>query len=86
MKGSGGGIALYSLGVLLFAVNDALGKWLVGSYGVPEGLIYGFPVTCNGGEYKLVRDLPIDEFSRQRMDATLAELEEERAGIAHLLG
>jgi malate dehydrogenase len=67
------------------------GEWVTmgvpsdGSYGIPEGLIYGFPVTTRDGRYRIVRDLPIDEFSRGRMDATLAELEEERAGVAHLL-
>ena len=67
------------------------GRWVTmgiasdGSYGIPAEVMYGVPVTCAGGEYTMVRDLPIDEFSRQRMDATLAELEEERAGIAHLL-
>ena len=68
------------------------GRWVTmgiasdGAYGIPAEVMYGFPVTCAAGEYTMVRDLPIDEFSRQRMDATLAELEEERAGIAHLLG
>ncbi|MCD6679726.1 MAG: malate dehydrogenase [Burkholderiaceae bacterium] len=58
-----------------------------GSYGIPEGILYGFPVLCRGnGEYELVRDLPIDEFSRSKMDHTLNELLEERDGIAHLLG
>ena len=57
-----------------------------GSYGIPEGVIYGFPVTCEGGKYTMVRDLPIDDYSRSMMDKTLAELEEERAGVAHLLG
>jgi malate dehydrogenase len=48
--------------------------------------MYGFPVTTAGGEYTLVKDLPIDDFSRERMNHTLKELEEERAGVAHLLG
>ncbi len=67
------------------------GKWVTmgvpsdGSYGIPEGVIYGFPVTTSGGEWTRVRDLDIDAFSRGRMDKTLAELEEERAGVAHLL-
>jgi malate dehydrogenase len=67
------------------------GKWVTmgipsdGSYGIPEDTMYGFPVTCTNGEYSMVRDLQIDEFSRARMDATLAELDEERAGVAHLL-
>jgi len=56
-----------------------------GSYGIPEDVIYGVPVTTQGGEYQRVEGLPIDAFSRARMDKTLAELEEERAGVAHLL-
>ena len=67
------------------------GKWVTmgvpsdGSYGIPEGIIYGVPVTTANGEYTRVEGLPIDDFSRERMDKTLAELEEERAGVAHLL-
>ncbi|NUS39839.1 MAG: malate dehydrogenase [Lysobacter sp.] len=67
------------------------GKWVTmgipsdGSYGIPKDVIYGFPVTTQNGEYTMIRDLPIDDFSRERMDKTLAELEEERAGVAHLL-
>jgi malate dehydrogenase len=67
------------------------GRWVTmgvpsdGSYGVPEGVMYGVPVTTANGEYTRVENLPIDDFSRQRMDRTLAELEEERAGVAHLL-
>jgi malate dehydrogenase len=57
-----------------------------GSYGIPEGVIYGVPVTTQNGEYTRVQNLEIDDFSRERMDKTLAELEEERAGVAHLLG
>ena len=57
-----------------------------GSYGIPEEVMYGFPVTCAGGEYSIVQGLEVDEFSRQRMDATLAELNEERDGVGHLLG
>jgi len=57
-----------------------------GSYGIPEGTIFGFPVTCAGGDYQVIRDLPIDAFSRGCLDKTLAELMEERAGVEHLLG
>ena len=56
-----------------------------GSYGVPEGVIYGHPVTCEGGKVKIVKGLQIGEFSRARMDATLKELQEERDGIRHLI-
>jgi malate dehydrogenase len=68
------------------------GKWVTmgvrsdGSYGIPEGVMYGFPCTTSGGQYQIVKGLAVDEFSRQRMDKTLAELEEERAGVKHLLG
>jgi malate dehydrogenase len=56
-----------------------------GSYGIPEGMIYSYPVTTKGGEYQIVQGLAIDEFSRKRMDATLAELQEEREGVKALL-
>ncbi|HZT62415.1 MAG TPA: malate dehydrogenase [Burkholderiales bacterium] len=56
-----------------------------GSYGIPEGVIYGYPVTCEGGKYKIVKGLAISDFSRGRMDATLKELQEERDGIGHLI-
>ena len=56
-----------------------------GSYGVPEDVMFGYPVTCANGEYHIVQGLEIDEFSRTRINITLAELEEERAGVAHLL-
>ena len=68
------------------------GKWVTmgiasdGSYGIPDGTIYGFPVTCAGGKYQMVKGLEIDEFSRGKMDATLKELMEERDGVKHLLG
>jgi malate dehydrogenase len=57
-----------------------------GSYSIPEGVIYGYPVTCKGGSYQIVKGLDISEFSRKRMDATLKELHEERDGVKHLLG
>jgi len=68
------------------------GKWVTmgvcsdGSYGIPEGVMYGFPCTTANGSFQLVKGLEIDEFSRARMDKTLAELEEERAAVKHLLG
>lgn len=52
-----------------------------GSYGVPEGLICGFPCTCSGGEYEIVQDLDLDEFSRERVDASVAELDDERKAV-----
>jgi malate dehydrogenase len=69
------------------------GKWVTmgiasdgSAYGIPEGVIYGFPVTCVAGEYQIVQGLEIDAFSRERMDHTLKELLEERDGVKHLLG
>jgi malate dehydrogenase len=56
-----------------------------GSYGIPEGVIYGYPVTCDSGKYKIVKGLQISDFSRARMDATLKELQDERHGIGHLI-
>jgi malate dehydrogenase len=57
-----------------------------GSYGIKEGVIYSFPVRCQKGKYEIVQGLAISEFSRQRMDATDAELRQERDAIAELLG
>ena len=57
-----------------------------GSYGIAEGVLYGYPVTCKGGQYQIVKGIEISDFSRKRMDATLKELHEERDGIKHLLG
>ena len=56
-----------------------------GSYGIERGVIYSYPVRCSGGRYEIVQSLDIDEFSRSRMDATDAELREERAAIEALL-
>jgi malate dehydrogenase len=55
-----------------------------GSYGVPEGLISSFPVTSTGGDYEIVQGLEIDEFSRGRIDASVAELAEERDAVKGL--
>jgi len=68
------------------------GKWVTmgvpsdGSYGIPEGIMYGVPVTCANGKYERVKGLEIDAFSRGKMDATLKELQEEREAIKHLVG
>ena len=68
------------------------GDWLTmgipsdGSYDIPEGVIYGYPVTCRAGSYQIVKGIDISEFSRKRMAATLKELHEERDGVKHLLG
>ncbi len=67
------------------------GKWVTmgipsqGWYGIPQDVMFGFPVTCANGEYTVVEGLPIDEFSQQCLNKTLAELEEERQGVAHLI-
>ncbi len=57
-----------------------------GSYGIPEGVIYSYPVVCRNGGYEIVQGLAVDEFSRKRLQATLAELREERDGVQSLLG
>jgi malate dehydrogenase len=56
-----------------------------GSYGIAEGVVYSYPVTCRDGRYQIVQGLSIDEFSRARMTATETELREERAGVEELL-
>lgn len=73
-----------------WVLGTAEGDWTTmgipsdGSYGIPEGVVYGFPVTCSNGSYSIVQGLPISEFSRTMMDATYAELLEERNGVQHL--
>jgi len=56
-----------------------------GSYGIPEGTMFGFPVTCANGQYEIVQGLEIDEFSQKCINITLDELEQEKQGVAHLL-
>jgi malate dehydrogenase len=56
-----------------------------GSYGIPEGIIYGYPVTCRNGRYEIVKGIDLSDFSRARMEATLKELHEERDSIKQLL-
>ena len=56
-----------------------------GSYGIEEGIIYSYPCVCRDGDFEIVQGLEIDEFSRSRMDATEAELREEREAVASLL-
>ncbi len=74
-----------------WALGSAEGDWVSmavpadGSYGIEPGVVYSFPVTCRGGDWAIVPGLAIDDFSRQRMDATDAELRDERAAIAELL-
>ena len=67
------------------------GKWVSmgipsdGSYGIKPGIVYGYPVTCKGGQYEIVQGLSVDEFSRARMTITENELREERAAVEELL-
>ena len=74
-----------------WALGTPEGDWVSmaipsdGSYGVEPGIIYSYPVVCSGGTYEIVQDLAVDEFSRERMQATEAELREERAAIESLL-
>jgi malate dehydrogenase len=73
-----------------WVLGTAEGDWVSmaipsdGSYGVPEGLMSSFPVTCSNGEYSIVQGLEIDAFSQSRIDATVAELGEERDTVASL--
>jgi len=57
-----------------------------GSYGIAPGVVYSYPCVCRGGDYEIVQDLPVDAWSREKMDATDRELREERAAIEELLG
>jgi len=67
------------------------GKWVTmgvpsnGDYGIPQDLMFGFPVTTQGGRYSIVQGLAIDAFSQERIDKTRKELQDEQAGVAHLL-
>ena len=67
------------------------GKWVTmgvpsnGDYGIPKDVMFGFPVTTAGGKYTIVQGLPIDEFSQDRINKTLKELQDEQAGVSHLL-
>jgi len=56
-----------------------------GSYGISEGLMFGYPVTCSGGKYTIVQGLEHNDFAKGKIAATRKELEEERAAIQHLL-
>jgi len=68
------------------------GKWVTmgipsdGQYGIPKDTMFGFAVTCAGGEYKVVEGLPVDAFSQECINKTLKELQDEQAGVAHLVG
>jgi malate dehydrogenase len=68
------------------------GRWVTmglpsdGQYGIPRDVMFGYPVTCAGGDYAVVENLPIDAWSQERINLTLKELEDERAGVASLLG
>ena len=77
-------------GIRTWTVGTDEGNWTSmavpsdGSYGVDEGLISSFPCTCANGEYSIVQGLEIDDFSRARIDASVAELREERDAVAEL--
>lgn len=74
-----------------WVLGSAQGDWVSmavpadGSYGIEPGIIYSFPCVCKGGDYEIVQGLEVDEFSRGRMDATEAELREERKAVDDLL-
>ena len=83
------------------AVLDHMRSWLLGtapgevvsmgvasdgSYGVPCGIIFSFPVTCSGGDYEIVQGLRIDSFSQEKMDITAKELLEEKEAAFSFLG
>ena len=76
--------------VRTWALGSDAGDWVSmaivsdGSYGVPEGLVSSFPVTCTGGEYTIVQGLEIDDFSQSRIDATVNELLETRDAVREL--
>jgi malate dehydrogenase len=78
--------------VRTWALGSPEGDWVSmgvpsdGSYGIPAGVIYSYPVTCRNGEYQIVQGLSIDEGSRKRMSVTENELKEEREGVKDLLG
>ena len=57
-----------------------------GEYGIPADTMFGYPVTCANGKYEIVKGLEIDDYSREKINITLNELEEEKAGVQHLLG
>ena len=63
----------------------SMGVYSDGSYGVAQGLIYSFPVTCQGGDWSIVQGVEVNGFSQEKMEATEAELAEERDAVAHLL-
>jgi malate dehydrogenase len=78
--------------VRTWVLGTAAGDWTSmaiasdGSYGIEDGLVYSYPVTCSNGAFQIVQKLPIDDFSRKRMDLSAAELREERDGVRELLG
>ena len=74
-----------------WALGTAEGDWVSmgvysdGSYGIQKGLIYSFPCACRDGDWRIVQDAAVNDFSRARMQATEKELQEERDAVAHLL-
>jgi malate dehydrogenase len=74
-----------------WALGTPKGSWVSmavaadGSYGIKPGIMYGYPVTCSKGQWKIVKGLKVGAFSRERMQATEVELREEREGVKDLL-
>jgi malate dehydrogenase len=73
-----------------WVMGTADGDWVSmgipseGFYGIPEGVIFGFPVTCSGGSYEIVQGLDLNDFSKARLDVTVNELEDERETVKQL--
>jgi malate dehydrogenase len=73
-----------------WALGTATGDWVSmgipsdGSYGIAPGVIYSYPCVCEAGQYAIVQELPVNDFSRERMQASEKELREERAAVEHL--
>jgi len=75
-----------------WALGSRDGDWVSmavpsdGSYGIAPGVVFSYPCVCKGGDYRIVQDLPIDDWSREKLAATEKELREERAAVESLLG
>ena len=96
IKARGASSAASAANAAIFHVRDwalgspegdyvTMGVYSDGSYGIEEGLIYGFPCVCKDGDWQIVPGVALNDFSKERMAATETELKEERDGVAHLL-
>ena len=56
-----------------------------GSYGIPAGIVFGFPCTCKGGSFEIIQGLEIDDYSRDKINKTLKELTDEQDAVKHML-